>query len=118
MIPKDDGGIFLGVAGPGGRILEPRNVNERPMEYVGDKFVHLNVQPLLTQPTQSRNGGLAESGIIVLCTLLLGVLVDLALGSPFLKAVGLMKSGGFFAPVSPFVPSMSSASSNTVLPLF
>ena len=114
MIPEDDGGIFLGVAGPGGRILKPRNVDERPMDYVGGKFVHLNVQPL---PTQSRNGGFENTGIIVLFALLLAILVDLALGSPFLKSIGVMKSGGFFAPVSPFVSSMSSISSNAVLPL-
>ena len=46
--------------------------------------------------------------VYILFAVLIGILVDLVFGSPFLKSIGVIKGGGFFAPVSPFVSSISS----------
>ena len=85
------------------------------------RVVYSNLQHFpMIPPEDDKTGGFENTGIIVLFALLLAILailVDLALGSPFLKSIGVMKSGGFFAPVSFFVSSMSSISSNAVLPL-
>lgn len=100
------GNIALGV--------DKRLINILP----NGRVVYSNLQHLpMIPPEDNKTGGFENTGIIVLFALLLAILVDLAFGSPFLKSIGVMKSGGFFAPVSPFVSSMSSISSNAVLPL-
>lgn len=56
--------------------------------------------------------------VSVLFAVLIGIVVDVAFGSPFLKSIGIGKGSvsPFVSSVRPFIPSVSSISSNAVRP--
>lgn len=56
--------------------------------------------------------------VYILFAVLIGIVVDVAFGSPFLKYLGIGKGSvsPFVSSVRPFIPSVSSISSNAVRP--